>query len=159
TAHDDNQVNLRAIDRLESELQRHILYWMRSHTANNKEFRKQLKKTLHALRIEHVPTPEQRELFVDGATIVYRLCLIEDGGAWGYELGDVLMSAVMSVQPPPPEAEVRAWKEKFATAQRDIIDEVAQENEGRLEAYLENELPAAALRIQKAANYPVALEI
>ncbi len=160
TSHPDNRVNLQVIGSLETELHRHILYWLRSHAANDKEFRKQLKKALNALRVEHVTRAAQREMFVDGATIIYRMCLTEDGGAWGYELGDVLMAAVMSVQPAPAAADVQAWMAQQGNAMRQRIAKISDASaRAVLEVFLTRDLPAAGLRIQSTVAFPVALSL
>jgi len=158
TSNPDNRINLQVIGSLETEFHRHILYWLSSHAANDKEFRKQLKKVLHSVRLEHVSSAAQRELFVDGTTIVYRLCLTEDNGAWGYELGDVLMAAVMSVQPPPTPDDVKLWMEEQGAAMRQRIAAISDPAaRAVLETFLARDLPAAALRIQTTVDYPVAL--
>ena len=160
TSNPDNRINLQTIGRLETEFHQHILYWLRSHAANDKEFRKQLKKVLHSVRLEHVSSAAQRELFVDGTTIVYRLCLTEDNGAWGYELGDVLMAAVMSVQPAPSADDVKLWMEEQGEAMRQRIAAISDSAaRAVLEKFLERDLPASALRIQTTVGYPVELDL
>jgi len=160
TASPDNRVNLRRLDQLQDELSRHILYWLRSHAANDKPFRKQLKQTVHTLRVEHVSNASEREVGVIGPSVFYKLCLSEDGGAYGYKLGDVLLSAVMSVQPPPAPEALKTWLANEGQAQLAEIAKLGDSVKRRdLESYLPRELAAAALGLQQAVRGPLIVDL
>lgn len=136
-----------------------LLVYLRMHAMNSDPFKKRLKESLHTVRLEHVDSAKDRELRVDDARILYRVNFTEDGGTFGFDLENILLGAVLAVQP-APEKSVKAWtaqhgREQLERAAR--ISNVAVR--AACEEFVRNDLPQAAAKIQESAGHSVEFEI